>query len=365
MATQLRAAFIGAGSMANRAHYPAVMALDDVALVAVCDLDAGRREATADRYGIKDRYDDYRAIADRKDIDLVYAVLPPAPLERVVIDCLLSGKHVFTEKPPADTLSAVRRMAEAAQRSGYLSMTGYNRRFCPAIRLARQKVEAAGPITLVSGEYHKPQLHRPPAWGATSWLIADVVHAIDTVRWLGGPVASVAALAKRDFDDPWVNRAAALVDFASGVTGTITSSYASGSRVERFEIHGRGIAAHIEGTPGVVWPPTARILRGTDQPVEVLDPAVVAGSDDFVYAYGFWHEHRYFVDCVQRGTRPEPDLAYSVELMELMTAIENGAAPVLGAGSAPATGEPRAGGVLPEWSASLVGLRPASQRGSP
>lgn len=347
--SKVRAAFIGAGAMANRAHYPAVAALEDVELVAICDLDAGRREATADRYGVKDRYADYRAIVDRRDIEVVYAVLPPKPLEQVVIDCLLSGKHVFTEKPPADDLAAVRRMADAARRSGCQSMTGYNRRFCPAIRLARERVESQGPICLVTGEYHKAQLHRQPSWGASSWLIADVVHAIDTVRWLGGPVANVWALARADFGDPWVNRAAALIEFAGGVTGTITSSYASGSRVERFEIHGQGIAAHLEGTPGKVWPPTARILRSDSPEVEVIDPAAAAGSDDFVYAYGFWHEHRYFVDCVKSGRTPEPNLEYSVDLMELMAAIEGGA-PGRAAGSAaerratPAAPEPLAAG---------------------
>jgi predicted dehydrogenase len=320
--SRLKAAFIGAGMMANKAHYPAVAALVDVDLLAVCDLDAARREETADRYGVRQRYADYRAIVDRGDIDIVYAVLPPVPLERVVIDCLQSGKHVFTEKPPADNLDAVRRMAQAAARSGRLSMTGYNRRFCPVVRLAREAVEAQGPITLIAGEYHKPQLHKPPSWGASSWVIADVVHAVDTVRWLGGRVKSVTSLARADFDDPWVNRVAAVVEFESGPIATVASSYASGTRIERFEIHGKGIAVHLEGRPGEVWPPTARIMRGKE--VEVLDPAAVACSNDFVHAYGFWHEHRYFVDCVKRGAMPEPNLAYSVELMELITAIEAG-----------------------------------------
>lgn len=321
---KLRAAFIGAGAMANRAHYPAVAQLDDVEIVAICDLDETRREETANKYGIKDRYADYHALLERQDIDIVYAVLPPRPLENVVIDALRAGKHVFTEKPPADSLGAVRRMAEAARRSGRLSMAGYNRRFCPAVVLARQKVEERGPIALVEGEYHKHNLHTPPGWGATSWLIADVVHAIDTVRWLGGPVETVHALASRDFGDTWINRAAAVLAFKGGAIGTIASSYASGARVERFEIHGQGIAAHIEGTAGVVWPPTARIYRDGKKEPEVLDPAEVAGSDDFVRAYGFWHEHRYFVDCVKSGTMPVPNLDYSTELMELMVAIEAG-----------------------------------------
>ncbi len=199
-------------------------------------------------------------------------------------------------------------MAEAAARSGRLSMTGYNRRFCPAVKLAREKIEERGPITLITGEYHKAQLHRPPSWGASSWVIADIVHAIDTVRWLGGPVravsavSAVSALARADFHDTWVDRVAAVIDFAGGPIATVASSYGSGARVELFRIHGRGIAAHLEGRAGQVWPPTARI----------------------VYACGFWHEHRYFVDCVWSGTLPEPNLGYSVELMELLTAIEAG-----------------------------------------
>lgn len=323
--SKLRAAFVGAGAFANKGHYPSVAALEDVDLVAICDLDANRREETANKYGIKDRYADYRHVIDRKDIDIVYAVLPPIPLERVVIDALESGKHVFTEKPPGDNLAATRRMADAARRSGRLSMTGYNRRFCPAVRLARQKVEERGPLTLVQVEYHKHNLHRPPGWGASSWFIADVVHACDTLRWLGGPVRSVTALSRKDFGDEWVNRAAAVVDFVDGPIGTITSSYASGTRIERFEMHGKGIAAYLEGPPGHAWPPTARISRDGKAELEVLDPVEVAGSKEFVYAYGFWHEHRYFVDCVKSGKMPETNLEYSIDLMELMTAVDAGA----------------------------------------
>ncbi len=58
--SRLRAAFVGAGAFANKGHYPSVAALEDVDLVAVCDLDAKRREETANKYGIKDRYADYR-----------------------------------------------------------------------------------------------------------------------------------------------------------------------------------------------------------------------------------------------------------------------------------------------------------------
>ena len=51
----VRVAVIGVGAMANRVHYPALAAFDDVVIAGICDLDAERLRATADTYGIVGR----------------------------------------------------------------------------------------------------------------------------------------------------------------------------------------------------------------------------------------------------------------------------------------------------------------------
>ncbi len=75
--SKLRVAVIGAGWMANYVHYPSLASFDDVEMVGICDLDAERMTTTADTYGIKGRYADYRKMVTDLAPDAVYAIGQP------------------------------------------------------------------------------------------------------------------------------------------------------------------------------------------------------------------------------------------------------------------------------------------------
>src|SRR5215831_9911411 len=73
-------------------------------LLAIADVDEGQlRKATAKHF-IPYAHQDYRAILDREDVDVVAVCTPPSLHERAVIDALEAGKHVVCEKPLAHTL---------------------------------------------------------------------------------------------------------------------------------------------------------------------------------------------------------------------------------------------------------------------
>ena len=57
--SKIRIAMIGAGGMANGVHYPSLDSFDDVEIMAVCDLNQERLYATADKYEIEKRYENY------------------------------------------------------------------------------------------------------------------------------------------------------------------------------------------------------------------------------------------------------------------------------------------------------------------
>ncbi len=57
----LKAAFIGAGNRATRAHYPALTrAAEKLEIRAICDLDEARLDSVAERFDIGSRYTDFR-----------------------------------------------------------------------------------------------------------------------------------------------------------------------------------------------------------------------------------------------------------------------------------------------------------------
>ena len=94
---------VGAGGMANVAHYPSLAAMPDVEIVGIAELNADRLQTTADSYDIAGRYSDFRELVAREKPDAVYAIMPPQYLHNLVVDLLELGVHVFVEKPPALT----------------------------------------------------------------------------------------------------------------------------------------------------------------------------------------------------------------------------------------------------------------------
>jgi virulence factor len=73
----VRVAMIGAGAMANTVHYPSLASFDDVEIAAICDLDPNRLTTTADKYGVRGRYTDYRRMVDEVGPDGVYVIGQP------------------------------------------------------------------------------------------------------------------------------------------------------------------------------------------------------------------------------------------------------------------------------------------------
>ena len=99
---KFKAAMIGAGSRSNSVIYPSLADLEDVEIVAVCDIDEERLAKTADKYGIEKRYgksaDDYRRMIREVDPDAVFAIGQPHIFYDIWMWCLEHGLNLYIEK---------------------------------------------------------------------------------------------------------------------------------------------------------------------------------------------------------------------------------------------------------------------------
>lgn len=95
---KFRGVIIGCGAIA-REHLAALAEIDDVEVVAVCDLSAAKAEATADRYGVGKWYTDYEKLIAEQKPDLVHITTPPSVHFPIARTCLAAGLNVFCEKP--------------------------------------------------------------------------------------------------------------------------------------------------------------------------------------------------------------------------------------------------------------------------
>ncbi len=314
---RVRVGFVGAGSRARLSHYPSVAELSDLAeMVAICDLDEELLNNTADQYDIEARFTDLHEMLGSVECDAVYCVTPPMHLEDVAMPCLEAGKHVFSEKPLGDSYAAAKRLADAAEANGCLTLVAFNRRFAPVNLHCMDLIAERGGPTQVIVEYHKDMLGGPPYYDM-SIMITDVAHAVDATRWWLREPEEVCATVRRMHSD-WDNVFNALMTYDDGAIGVLTANRASGTRYERVEVHGRGIACYIRA------PERAEIWIDDASEPAVVTGEELAGTTDNRVTYGFLGENRHFLESIRDGVMPQPNFADAARTMQLCERLQEG-----------------------------------------
>jgi predicted dehydrogenase len=296
---------IGAGGLANSMHYPSLAESDDVEIAAICDLDETRLKSTAEKYGVERTYKDYKKMVNEVDMDAVYIIMPPHHLFDLVIHCLSSKLNVFIEKPPGVTAEQTRNMALTAEKNDCLTMVGFNRRFIPLMVEVKRIVEERGQILQCAATFYKNSIGAGPYYaGAIDILTCDAVHAVDTLRWMGGEVVAAASDIRKLYAE-YDNSFNALLKFENGATGFLHC----------FEMHAKGISAFVDADDMAV------IHSDNNKEDLLLKAQEVAGSTENRKFYGFYQENRHFIDCIKEKRMPDTHFADALKTMQLVERI--------------------------------------------
>lgn len=308
----VKVGFIGAGSLANAVHYPSLAEIEEATLVAICDLNQERLNRTADKYNVKKRYTDYKQMLKSEELDAVYVIMPPMGLKDIVVDCLSSGKHVFMEKPPGVTTKDAKEMSAAAKEHGCLTLVGFNRRYAEVFVESKRRVLERGTPTLAISEFHKDMARGGPYYGM-SILRTDIIHVVDALRDLLGEPKEVISYVGNYYVD-WRNSYNALIRFQNEAVGILTANRVSGARYERFEFHGREIAAYIRA------PEIAEVFSDDKSEPIIIKPK----SADSRQSYGYLAENQHFIAAIKANKQPLTNIHDAVKTMELVDLIEAG-----------------------------------------
>jgi predicted dehydrogenase len=164
--SRIRVGIVGASpnrGFASIAHIPALRALPEFEIAAVCTTRQESAEAAARHFGIPLAFSDPEKLARHPDVDLVTVSVKVPDHYRPVMAAIEAGKHVYCEWPLGrDTGEAV-RMLDAAERQGIRHAVGLQGQMSPAINYVKDLV-AEGYVGRV---LTATMIGCAPNWGAT------------------------------------------------------------------------------------------------------------------------------------------------------------------------------------------------------
>jgi predicted dehydrogenase len=297
---RLGVALVGAGSFAEAVHLPNLGKMRDrFELRSIVSRTGSDAKSVAARYGAAVASTDVSIVLADPGIDVLLVTTRHDSHAQIALEALKAGKHVFVEKPLAtdeEQLGSLERFFDEAAKSGRptpVLMTGFNRRFSPAIDRIRQVL--AGRTTPLIIEYRMNAGYLPP----THWVhgpegggrnIGEACHIYDLFNSLTGAAhADVTARAIRPTSKQWArnDNFVAVVTYRDGSVCVLvyTSLGNPGFPKETMEVFADGKvltlddyrAVSVVGGHHAGWR-SASIEKGHLQELEAFAQCVVSGG---------------------------------------------------------------------------------------
>jgi predicted dehydrogenase len=174
----------------------------DPVLVACSDALPARVDQATSSFGFRRASADWQAVIEDPEVEVVYIAAPNMVHVQLVEAAAQAGKAVFCEKPVGGTPEQVARAARAARAARVISGVGFNYRWAPLVRYARELIESGelGEITNYRGRFFS--MYGADPLGLNSWrfqldqaghgVTSDLMsHAVDLAHMLLGPITRV------------------------------------------------------------------------------------------------------------------------------------------------------------------------------
>ncbi len=315
---KLRLGLVGCGAMMGT-HVKGVLQVENVEIVAVCDIVEENAKAVADALGGTPKiFTEYCDMVDM--IDAVMIALPHDLHFECGMFFAMHNKHILMEKPLCNTERECEILIEACEERNLKLMCAYPVRFWPGIRKLKELVDSGefGEIIQMSiwteqltGVTLKYDQYRGQKWLITNrigggQLFSHGCHYVDLMLWFLGEPISGAHMGTRN-GTPWMLRegtSALVIKFKNGVVGYHGATWgARGTRLGYdFQIQTEKGMLEYEHASGEV-----RIYNGNGvhrpgessrQSYDVLWKREGTSSKETQY------EIAHFVDCVLNDKTP-------------------------------------------------------------
>jgi predicted dehydrogenase len=330
-------ALLGVGDVAQRDYLPEFHRLAERAeIVAACGRTESRVRAVAEQYAVPHWYTDYQEMLAETDAEAIINLTPIQTHLETSLACLQAGKHLYTEKPVASTVSEIRMIREEAQQRGLTVVCAPCVAIFPQTRYAQALLakEEIGPIYSArayghmgvppwSGFISDPSPYFAEGAGPALDMGVYPLHALTTLL---GPVTRVTAMISKalesfiikdgpfegkvvpvETDDNWH----LVLDFGEARLASLSvNSCVRGTLAPPVEIY--GLQGTIAFDPIDVASPVQVLRAGAGwEKVAVNQNGRAAGPDHHL---GIEH----LVDCLQKSQAPLLTIDHALHVVDIL-----------------------------------------------
>jgi predicted dehydrogenase len=293
----------------------AIQKTDKINIVSCYTRSEDKRNTFAKKYSCA-AAPSYEAILADKHIDAIVNTTPNSVHRETTIAAAQAGKHVFLDKPIANTVADGRALTEACRKAGVVLGMGYQRRREGQFRWIKQQIDAGifGKLVNAESNISRDRLGkidlsswRYQAVGMPGGVMLQIgIHYVDVLTYLMGPVKAVSGRSAQlvlPGDNPDV--ASLILEHENGALSTVNASYASASEYYLMNIYGKEASAYYDMHTGLRW-----LKRHSDRA-----EAVVCAKNDAIV-----DELEEFADAVRGKATPEMDGAKSTRSLAVLLA---------------------------------------------
>ena len=280
---------------------------DGMRVIAACDRDAAKLATVADRYPSVRTTRSYDEVLAAGDIDAVILATPVRTHYELAREALLAGKHVFVEKPLAQTSAECRELMRLADEGGLTLMPGHTFLYSPPARKVKELLDSGELGELFFGTFSRVNLgiHQSDAS-----VLRDLgPHDFSMLlHWLGEPTF-VRAIGRDSVGSGQLDVAFIDLGMPSGALIHMEFSWLAPTKLRRTVLVGSERMIVYEDT-------STEQVRVFDRGVEVLEPQSF-GEHQLSYRSG---------DILT--PRLDADEPLGLELQDFLGAIVEGREPV-------------------------------------
>jgi predicted dehydrogenase len=330
--SKLKIALAGVGGISQIVRIPTLKKMEDVELVAICDLDEAKVSFIADKYDIPHAYFDFQNLLKKEELDGIFICTPNNFHYPMALASIDKGIPTLVERPVALNSDQAGRLLEKSKQKDTRLVVGMNYRFRDDAMILKEfmrKGEIGKPFYVKTGwlrHWSRPNLQH---WLTDSKIsgggvIMDMgIQLIDLSLWLLGTpkVKSFRAYRYNLFMEGDVEDSAlAVLQTENDEAITVEVSW-------KIHLEKDMNYTHVFGKEGSAFMNPLRLYKELHGKLVNVTPVDIESNVD-VFKKSFHHEMRNFINVIKGEEEPVTPIEDGVYIMKIIDAIyqsaENG-----------------------------------------